>query len=174
MPKISPFLWFDNQAEQAAKFYVSIFKKDSKILSVQRYGAGGMGKKGSVMTVDFKLRGQRFTALNGGPHFKFNPAVSFVVDCKDQKEIDTLWAKLLAGGGAESQCGWLSDKYGLSWQIVPANISKLIDNEASMAAMMKMVKLDIQALKDAKKGAQKDARKDAKKSAKKGAKRATK
>jgi len=159
MPKITPFLWFDTQAEQAAKFYVSVFKKDSKILSVQRYGAGGPGKKGAVMTVDFKLRGQRFTALNGGPHFKFNPAISFVVDCKDQQEIDKLWSKLLSGGGAESQCGWLTDRFGLSWQIVPANMAKLISSEAAMQAMMKMVKLDIQGLKDAAKGAKKSARK---------------
>ena len=149
MPKISPFLWFDTQAEQAAKYYVSIFKKDSKILGVQRYGATGPGKKGAVMTVAFQLRGQRFTALNPGPHFKFNPAISFVVDCKDQKEIDKLWSKLLAGGGAESQCGWLKDRFGLSWQVVPANMSKLISSGAAMQAMMKMVKIDIQGLKDA-------------------------
>lgn len=149
MPKISPFLWFDTQAEQAAKYYVSVFKKDSKILSVQRYGATGPGKKGSVMTVAFQLRGQRFTALNGGSQSKFNESISFVVDCKDQKEIDDLWRKLTSGGGSEVACGWLTDRYGLSWQVVPANMSRLISSDAAMQAMMKMKKIDIAALQAA-------------------------
>jgi predicted 3-demethylubiquinone-9 3-methyltransferase (glyoxalase superfamily) len=156
MPSISPFLWFDTQAHDAAKFYVSVFKKGSKINSVQKYGKGSPGKPGSVMTVDFTLQGQRLTALNGGPHFKLNPSFSLVVECANQKEIDGYWSKLVKGG-AESQCGWLTDKFGLSWQIVPKNMSKLIATPEQMQAMMKMVKLDIQTLKDAGKAAKKRA-----------------
>src|SRR5687767_4520429 len=117
MQKISPFLWFDDQAEEAANFYTSIFK-NSKILNIARYGEVGPGPKGSVMTVAFQLDGQEFIALNGGPHFKFTEAISFVVNCKTQKEVDDLWEKL-SDGGEKVQCGWLKDKYGVSWQIVP-------------------------------------------------------
>ena len=118
MPKITPFLWFDNSAEQAAQFYTSIFR-NSKILQTSRYPEGAPGPKGSVMTMKFELNGQEFIALNGGPHFKFNEAISFEVNCETQKEIDEYWEKLTSGGGKEVQCGWLKDKYGLSWQIVP-------------------------------------------------------
>jgi predicted 3-demethylubiquinone-9 3-methyltransferase (glyoxalase superfamily) len=157
MQKITPFLWFDNKAEEAVKFYTSIFKK-SKILTVTRYeeaGAKASGRaKGSVMTVAFELDGQKFVALNGGPHFKFTEAVSFVVNCKNQAEIDKFWKKLSAGG-KEGQCGWLKDKYGLSWQIVPDNIGKLIGSKDAlrtqrvMQAVMTMTKLDIKTLKKA-------------------------
>ena len=154
MPKITPFLWFDNSAEQAAQFYTSIFR-NSKILQTSRYPEGAPGPKGSVMTVKFELNGQEFIALNGGPHFKFNEAISFVVDCETQKEIDEYWEKLTSGGGKEVQCGWLKDKYGLSWQIVPAALGQLMADKDPkkakrvMQAMMKMVKLDIEALKKA-------------------------
>ena len=118
MKKITPFLWFDNKAEEAMNFYVSIFK-NSKVGSVTRYGEAGPGPKGTVMTATFQLDGQDFIALNGGPHFKFTEAISFSVDCKTQEEVDELWEKL-SQGGQKSQCGWLKDKYGLSWQIVPS------------------------------------------------------
>src|SRR5512135_575073 len=118
MQKITPFLWFDGQAEEAAQYYTSIFK-NSKILNITRFGEEGPGPKGSVMTVAFQLEGQDFTAINGGPEFSFTPAISFYVDCKTQEEVDELWVKLTAGG-EESQCGWLIDKFGVSWQIVPA------------------------------------------------------
>lgn len=157
MQKISSFLWFDDQAEQAAKFYTSIFKK-SKILGVTRYPNVGQGTTrrapGSVMTVDFTIEGQRFTALNGGPGAKFNESISFVVHCKTQKEVDYYWKKLTAGG-KEVQCGWLQDKFGVSWQIAPTvflDIWKSNDEakrERAMAAMMNMVKLDIAGLKAA-------------------------
>lgn len=157
MQKITPFLWFDRQAEQAAKFYTSIFKK-SKILSIARYpnvGQETTGRRpGSVMTVDFTIEGQRFTALNGGPVFKFNESISFVVHCKTQKEVDYYWEKLTAGG-KEVQCGWLQDKFGVSWQIVPTAFLEIwkskdeAKRERAMAAMMKMVKLDLAALKAA-------------------------
>ncbi len=155
MQKIAPFLWFDTQALEAAKFYVSIFKKGSKITSVSRYGDSGPGPKGSVMSVTFTLEGQQFLALNGGPVFKFTPAISFFVNCKTQKEVDTYWKKLLAGGGVPNQCGWLQDRFGLSWQIVPEALGKLLAHKNPrkanqvMQAMMKMVKLDVQGLKDA-------------------------
>jgi len=145
--KITPFLWFDSQAEAAANFYVSIFN-NSRVLGISRYGEAGPGPKGSVMTVDFELDGQRFTGLNGGPHFKFTEAVSFVVHCKTQEEVDTFWGKLLEGG-QESQCGWLKDKYGLSWQIVPTILAEMLrdpDPQKSkrvMEAMLKMKKIDI-------------------------------
>ena len=147
MQKITPFLWFDSQAEAAANFYVSIFN-NSRVLGISRYGEAGPGPKGSVMTVDFELDGQRFTGLNGGPHFKFTEAVSFVVHCKTQEEVDTFWGKLLEGG-QESQCGWLKDKYGLSWQIVPTILPEMLrdpDPQKSkrvMEAMLKMKKIDI-------------------------------
>jgi predicted 3-demethylubiquinone-9 3-methyltransferase (glyoxalase superfamily) len=123
MQKITPFLWFDNQAEEAARFYVSIFR-NSKILGVSRYGEGGPGPQGSVMTVTFELDGQRFIALNGGPHFKFTEAISFSVDCKTQEEVDEFWRRL-SEGGEEGQCGWLKDKYGLSWQINPTILGEM-------------------------------------------------
>jgi predicted 3-demethylubiquinone-9 3-methyltransferase (glyoxalase superfamily) len=153
MPKITPFLWFDTQAEAAAKFYVSIFK-NSMIVSTTRYGDAGPGPKGSVMTVAFKLDGQDFIALNGGPHFAFTEAISFVVDCKTQEEVDEYWTKLSAGG-SEGPCGWLKDKYGLSWQIVPSVLSELIgDPNPEKArrvtqAMLKMKKIDLNGLKKA-------------------------
>ena len=150
--KITPFLWFDTQAEEAAKFYTSIFK-DSKILATTRYGDSGPGPKGSVMTVAFELAGQKFTALNGGPVFKFTEAVSFVVNCENQEEIDHFWEKLSAGG-QEVQCGWLKDRYGLSWQIIPTALGELMRgpeprSQRVMQALLQMKKLDIGALKKA-------------------------
>jgi predicted 3-demethylubiquinone-9 3-methyltransferase (glyoxalase superfamily) len=148
---ISPFLWFDTQAEAAARFYVSVFPK-SRIRRIVRYGAAGPGPAGSVMTVDFELHGQRFTALNGGPLFRFSEAVSFVVTCRTQAQIDRLWAKLSVGG-EPNRCGWLKDRYGLSWQVVPAVLPELLGDEdaakarRAMQAMLGMGKLDIAALK---------------------------
>jgi len=153
MQKITPFLWFDNQAEEAMKFYTSIFK-NSKVGEVTRYGEAGPGPKGGVMTASFELEGMEFTALNGGPLFKFSPAISFAVDCRSQEEVDELWAKLSAGG-EEGQCGWLKDKYGVSWQIVPTVLVEMLndpDPEKSKRvteAMLKMKTLDIQALRQA-------------------------
>jgi predicted 3-demethylubiquinone-9 3-methyltransferase (glyoxalase superfamily) len=147
MQKITPFLWFDNNAEEAVNFYLSIFK-NSKVLDVKRYGEAGPGPAGSVMVIAFELNGQKFTALNGGPYRQFNEAVSFVVNCDDQAEIDFYWDALSAGGG-EVQCGWLKDKFGLSWQVVPTNIAELLSTPAAMQAMMKMKKLDIATLKQA-------------------------
>jgi len=153
MQKITPFLWFDNQAEEAAKFYASIFP-NSKILNTARYGEAGPGPKGSVMTVEFELDGQRMIALNGGPHFKFTEAISLSVDCKDQKEVDHYWSRLLQGG-QESMCGWLKDKYGLSWQVNPTILGQLLAGHDAkkarrvMEAMLKMKKIDIAALKAA-------------------------
>ena len=153
MQTITPFLWFDGKAEEAMKFYVSVFK-NSKIGSVTRYGEAGPGPKGSVMTATFKLDGQEFVALNGGPKFKFTEAISFVVNCEAQKEVDELWEKL-SEGGEEGRCGWLKDKYGLSWQIVPSILVKMLqdkDAETSqrvMKAMLQMNKIDIQRLKQA-------------------------
>jgi len=151
--KITPFLWFDDQAEEAANFYVSIFK-DSGILGISRYGDAGPGPKGSVMTVKFKLQGQEFIALNGGPHFKFTEAISFSVDCKSQEEVDWFWEKLTEGG-QEVQCGWLKDKYGLSWQINPTVLGELLSDPDPLKAkrvaeaMFKMKKIDIVGLKRA-------------------------
>jgi predicted 3-demethylubiquinone-9 3-methyltransferase (glyoxalase superfamily) len=147
MHKITPFLWFDTQAEEAARFYVSIFKR-SRITSVSRYGPAGPGGKGKVMSVAFTLDGQAFHALNGGPHFTFTPAISLFVDCKTQKEIDTLWRKLTRDG-KESRCGWLVDRYGLSWQIVPSGLGQWIQHPAAMQEMLTMGKLDIKRLKAA-------------------------
>jgi predicted 3-demethylubiquinone-9 3-methyltransferase (glyoxalase superfamily) len=157
MQKITPFLWFNNQAEAAAKFYTSIFKQ-SRILNIARYGQASekpSGKpKGSVMTVVFELAGQKFIALNGGPHFKFTEAISFVVSCRTQQEVDYFWKKLSAGGKAV-QCGWLKDRYGVSWQIVPTVLGELLGDRDSakservMQALLKMVKLDIKKLKQA-------------------------
>ena len=143
MQKISSFLWFDTQAEEAAKFYTSVFKK-SKIISISYYNAdtpSGL-PKGSVMTVNFNLEGEEFTALNGGPVFKFNESISFVVKCKNQEEIDYFWEKLSSHPESE-QCGWLKDKFGLSWQIIPENLGDLIKDEKSMQAMLKMKKIVI-------------------------------
>lgn len=153
MQKIHPFLWFDDQAEAAMDFYLSVFD-DSKVLSVSRYGDAGPGEKGKVMTASFEIGGQRFTALNGGPYFKFTEAVSFVVDCKDQAEVDRYWAALLEGGQA-SRCGWLKDRFGLSWQIVPAGLTDVLNGpdpdgaRRATQAMMKMIKLDIGELRRA-------------------------
>ena len=153
MQKIKPFLWFDGKAEEAANFYVSIFK-NSKITGMSRYGEEGPGPKGTVMVVTFELDGQQFMALNGGPHFTFSPAISFLVNCETQQEVDELWDKLSAGGTQE-RCGWLRDKYGVSWQIVPTVLGKLMqdkDAEKSkrvMQAMMQMTKIDIAALQKA-------------------------
>jgi predicted 3-demethylubiquinone-9 3-methyltransferase (glyoxalase superfamily) len=157
MQKITPFLWFDGDAEQAAKFYVSIFKK-SKLGKIARYdetGAKASGQPaGSVMTVEFELEGQKFVAMNGGPQFKFNESVSFAVSCKTQAELDRYWKKLSAGG-QEVACGWLKDKYGLSWQVVPEILGDLLrDKDAAksgrvMQALVQMVKLDIKKLKGA-------------------------
>ncbi|OLC25078.1 MAG: hypothetical protein AUH37_02835 [Candidatus Nitrososphaera sp. 13_1_40CM_48_12] len=154
MQKISPFLWFDDQAEEAVNFYTSIFK-NSKILNVTRYGEVGPGPKDSVMTVAFQLEGQEFMALNGGPHFKFTEAISFVVKCKTQEEVDDLWEKLSEGGGEKIQCGWLKDKYGVSWQIVPTILGEMISDpnraksQRVMEAMLKMKKIEIEGLKRA-------------------------
>src|SRR5260221_404429 len=157
LQKITPFLWFDHQAEQAVKFYTSIFN-NSRIGKIARYDKAGEKAAGppagSVMTVEFQLEGQDFVAVNGGPHFKFTEAVSFVVNCETQAEVDRFW-KRLSAGGKEVQCGWLKDKYGLSWQIVPTVLSELLSSKDAaksqrvMEAMLKMVKLDIQKLKQA-------------------------
>jgi predicted 3-demethylubiquinone-9 3-methyltransferase (glyoxalase superfamily) len=153
MPKISPFLWFDNQAEEAMAFYTSIFK-NSKIGNVSRYGDAGPGPKGSVMVASFELDGMPFTALNGGPMFKFTEAVSFYVDCDSQEEVDYYWDKLSAGG-SPSQCGWLKDKFGLSWQIIPSALPKLLGDpdrakaNRVMQAMLQMRKIDVAALQKA-------------------------
>jgi len=154
MKKITPCLWFDGKAEEAAQFYVSVFKR-GRIRSVAHFGEGAPAPKGSVMTVSFQIEGQDFLALNGGPHFTFTPAISFIVDCKTQKEVDELWETLTADGGEESQCAWLKDKFGVSWQIVPRLLVKLLrDKDAAKAkrvlqAMLQMKKIDIAALKKA-------------------------
>ncbi|MEW5976019.1 MAG: VOC family protein [Acidobacteriota bacterium] len=153
MQKITPFLWFNHQAEEAATFYTSIFK-NSKIGIVTRCGDEGPGPKGSVMSLAFQLDGQEFMALNGGPHFTFSPAISFFVNCESQEEVDELWEKL-SEGGKKQQCGWLTDKYGVSWQIIPSVLGKLLqdrDPQKSsnvMRAMLQMEKIDIAALKRA-------------------------
>ena len=153
LQKITPFLWFDGKAEEAMKFYVSIFKK-SKIVSLRRYGEGGPGPKGTVMTGTFELDGQQFFALNGGPTFTFSPAVSFFVNCETQQEVDELWEKL-SEGGEKLRCGWLKDKYGLSWQVIPSALGEMLqdkDAEKSgrvMKAMLQMHKIEIAALRRA-------------------------
>ena len=153
MQKITPFLWFDDQAEEAMNFYCSIFK-NSKVGSISRYGEAGPGPKGTVMSATFELNGQEFMALNGGPVFTFTPAISFFVNCETQEEVDELWEKLSADG-EEGQCGWLKDKYGLSWQIVPSSLGEYLNgNDAekshkAMEAMLQMKKLDIHKLKQA-------------------------
>ena len=153
MQKIVTFLWFNDKAEEAANFYVSLFK-NSKILNVTRYGEAGPGPKGSAMSVTFQLEGQEFYALNGGPHFKFTPAISLFVNCETQAEVDELWEKLSAGG-REDRCGWLQDKYGLSWQIIPTALGKMLGDKdptkakRAMEAMLKMQKIDIATLERA-------------------------
>jgi predicted 3-demethylubiquinone-9 3-methyltransferase (glyoxalase superfamily) len=146
-PRITPFLWFDSNAEEAVDFYVSVFK-NSRRLDELKTSEDSRIPKGSVLTVAFELDGQKFTAINGGPSFKFTEAVSFVVRCDSQQEIDEYWAKLTAGG-SEVQCGWLKDKFGLSWQVVPASLPDLVKNPKAMQTMMKMVKLDIAELERA-------------------------
>ena len=160
MQKITPFLWFDGQAEDAVKFYTSIFR-DSKIGRILRYGeevakvsASGQ-PAGSVLTIEFEIEGQKFVALNGGPQFQFNESISFVVNCETQDEVDYFWEKLTADGGQESACGWLKDKFGLSWQITPTVLIDMLNDkdqeksERVMKAMLKMQKIDIKTLKDA-------------------------
>jgi len=153
MQKITPFLWFDNQAEEAMNFYTSIFK-NSKIGNVTRYGEGGPGPKGTVITATFQLDGQEFMALNGGPQFTFTEAISFFVNCETQQEVDELWEKL-SEGGEKSRCGWLKDKYGLSWQIVPTALGEMLNDpdpvksKRVMEAMLQMDKIDIKTLKQA-------------------------
>lgn len=151
--KITPFLWFDDKAEEAANFYVSIFK-NSHVGRVTRYGDAGPGPKGTVMSVVFQLEGQEFFALNGGPQFTFTPAISFFVTCETQQEVDELWEKLSAGG-RKDRCGWLQDKYGLSWQVVPSALGRMLGDkdpkkaQRVMTAMMQMDKIDIKGLQQA-------------------------
>lgn len=152
--KITPFLWFDNQAEEAMNFYVSVFK-NSEVIGVNRLPEGTPGPAGSVITASFRLNGQEFVALNGGPQFKFTEAVSFLIDCEDQEEVDYYWNALTADGGEESQCGWLKDKYGLSWQVVPRILMELMGDKnpakagAVMQAMLQMSKIEIPKLQEA-------------------------
>ncbi|HEX9115741.1 MAG TPA: VOC family protein [Anaerolineae bacterium] len=156
MKEITPFLWFDDQAEEAANFYTSLFQ-NSKITEIVRYGEAGPRPAGMVMTVAFELNGQRFTALNGGPEFKFTPAISFFVNCETQEEVDRLWDGLSAGGRTD-QCGWLTDKYGVSWQIVPIILPQLLADkdrvraQRVMAAMLQMTKIEIPKLEAAYRG----------------------
>src|SRR5688500_14648826 len=156
MQQSTPMLWFDTEAEDAAKCYCSAFK-NSKILGLTRNleGGGGGGAKGDVLTVQFRLGDQEYVALNGGPHFKFTEAISLMIHCKDQKEVDYYWEKLIAGGGQESMCGWLKDKYGLSWQVTPTVLLEMISDkdrkkaQRAFSAMLQMRKLDIGKLKEA-------------------------
>jgi predicted 3-demethylubiquinone-9 3-methyltransferase (glyoxalase superfamily) len=156
--KITTFLWYDHEAEEAARLYTSLFN-DSKILNVARYGDAGPGPKGSAMTVNFQLAGQEFIALNGGPMYKFTEAVSLMVHCENQQEVDGLWNKLTANGGEESMCGWLKDRFGLSWQIIPTALFQLIGDpdpekaRRATEAMLQMKKIDIAALERAHGGA---------------------
>lgn len=153
MPSITPFLWFDDQAEEAVNFYLSIFD-DAKVLTQARYGEVGPGPEGSIMTIEFELQGQKLVALNGGPHFTFNEAVSFVVNCETGEELDHYWEKL-SEGGEQSHCGWLKDKFGVSWQVVPTLLHRLISDanqekaQMVMAAMLQMRKLDMAGLQTA-------------------------
>ncbi|MFJ6378830.1 VOC family protein [Kitasatospora sp. NPDC092039] len=157
MQKITTFLWFDDQAEEAAAFYTTLFP-NSRITGITRYGEAGPGPAGSVMTVGFELAGREYTALNGGPEFRFTEAISLQVECDDQREVDELWARLTADGGQEGPCGWLKDRYGLSWQITPRVLLDLIADEDRdkagrvMAAMLRMQKIEIQPLLDAAEG----------------------
>ena len=156
MQKITPFLWFDSKAEEAMNFYVSVFK-NSKVVRVSRYGEAGLGPKGTVMSATFQLDGQDFFALNGGPQFAFTPAISFFVNCETQQEVDEMWERLSEGGKKE-RCGWLKDRYGLSWQIIPSVLGKMLqDPDAEkagrvMQAMLQMDKIDIKRLKQAHEG----------------------
>ena len=156
MQKITPFLWFDGKAEEAANFYVSIFK-NSKILNLGRYGDAGPGPKGTVMVATFQIEGQQFMALNGGPQYTISPAISFFVDCETQAEVDELWEKLTAGG-SEVQCGWLTDKFGVSWQIIPKALMELmqdkdpVKSQRVFKAMLQMTKIDVEGLKRAYRG----------------------
>ncbi|HEY0725410.1 MAG TPA: VOC family protein [Pyrinomonadaceae bacterium] len=156
MQKITPFLWFDNNAEEAANFYVSVFK-DSKILTVSRYGDAGPGPKGTVMVAEFQIQGQKFVALNGGPTFKFTEAISFVVNCDTQEEVDYFWERL-SEGGEKSHCGWLKDKFGLWWQVVPTVLGQLMSDsdpekvKRVTQAMLQMVRIDIEPLQRAYEG----------------------
>ncbi|MFB3904951.1 MAG: VOC family protein [Acidobacteriota bacterium] len=153
MQKITPFLWFDNNAEEAVHFYVSIFK-NSRIINMSRYGDAGPGPKGAVTVITFELEGQPFMALNGGPQFQFTPAISFLVNCEGQEEVDELWDKL-SQGGHKQQCGWLQDKYGLSWQIIPTALGEMLNDkdpaksQRVMQVMMQMQKIDVKGLKEA-------------------------
>ena len=157
MQKITTFLWFDDDAEEAMKFYTSLFK-NSKILSTSRYPEGSPGKPGTLMTGSFQLDGQEFMALNGGPQFPFTEAISLLVNCENQQEVDELWAKLIADGGQESQCGWLKDKFGVSWQIIPKQLGEMIGDKdpakskRAVDAMLKMKKIDIKAIERARDG----------------------
>ena len=157
MQKITTFLWFDDDAEEAMKFYTSLFK-NSKILSTSRYPEGSPGKPGTLMTGSFQLDGQEFMALNGGPQFPFTEAISLLVNCETQQEVDELWAKLTADGGQESQCGWLKDRFGVSWQIIPKQLGEMIGDKdpvkskRAVDAMLKMKKIDIKALERARDG----------------------
>lgn len=157
MQKISPFLWFDANAEEAVNFYTAIFK-NSKIKDVSRYGDAGPGPRGQVMVMNFEIEGQDFVALNGGPRFQFTEAVSFVVHCNGQKEVDHYWDKLLEGGGQTQACGWLKDRFGLSWQVVPDEFFELMKDKDPalrnrvMQAMMGMIKFDVEGLKKAARG----------------------
>jgi len=154
MVTISPFLWFDDQAEEAAAFYTSVFP-NSRVLDVTRYGEAGPGEPGSVMLVEFELAGQRFQALNGGPQFAFNESISLYTDCDTQEEVDRLWTRLTENGGVESQCGWLKDRFGVSWQIVPRRLIELTHDpdpvraQRVFAAMLQMSKIDIATLEAA-------------------------
>ena len=153
MQKITPFLWYDGNAEEAANFYISIFN-NSKMGKISRYGNAGPGPKGSVMSVTFQIEGQEFFALNGGPHFKFTPAISFFVNCETQQEVDDLWEKLSTGGRTD-RCGWLQDKFGVSWQIIPTVLGQLLGDKdpqranRAMQAMLQMTKIDIEKLQQA-------------------------
>ena len=155
--KITPFLWFDTQAEEAARFYASLFK-NSRVGTITRYGDAGPGPKGSVMTVEFELDGQPFIALNGGPQFPFTEAVSFSVDCQSQEEVDFFWDNFGADGGKPGPCGWIKDRYGLSWQVIPARLSQLLADPDKakagrvMQAMLKMSKIDVPELERAAEG----------------------
>ena len=153
MQKIIPYLWFDDQAEEAVHFYTSVFN-NSQVTGIARYGEGGQKPEGSIMTVSFQLEGQDFVALNGGPQFSFSPAISLFVNCENQAEVDRLWQQLTEGG-EEEQCGWLKDKYGISWQIIPTELIELLNSpdaeksQRAMQAMLKMVKIDIAEIKRA-------------------------
>ena len=147
-PRITPFLWFDQNAEEAVDFYLTVFKNSRRIGELRADGAP-YTPKGKPLTVTFELDGQRFTAINGGPFFKFTEAVSFVIRCDSQADVDDYWAKLTADGGQESQCGWLKDKFGLSWQVVPTQLPELIKNPKAMQAMMGMKKIDLAELEKA-------------------------